>query len=95
MGYEFADPTREADKHALPNVDTFSEGPHAGDMAYHYPRKLGGRDINPCTICGRLMGPIQVDKPSWRHVTCLPDSDPFGPFDTYELALKDAQEQEA
>jgi hypothetical protein len=77
MPYEYTDPTQESDPHALPDVEVFNA------EAY-----LTRNDPN-----WSLSG---FTDPGFYWVSgspgCLWDSDPVGPFETYELALADARE---
>ncbi len=90
----YSDPTREADTRSLPDVELF-----------HNSQQDFIRS-DPCTVQGtRLADAMQdgfdrftaaADLAGWYWWSCLPgcmpDSDPFGPFDTEALALADAQD---
>ena len=81
MTYNYLDPERATEPHALPNVEVFYRtlAACAGD-----DRKLA------------LLGePPRWAGEGWYwwicSPGCLPDSDPTGPFSTEEAAVADAQ----
>lgn len=76
MPQHYADPSRESDPHALPNVETYhSDGVNeAGGSGDDAPADHAGWYWQAC------------------FPGCLPDSDPVGPFDTEAEALADARE---
>lgn len=90
MSQHYADPRREANPTALPNVEVFHHEHakrercmlNAGDKATRYGECIVNEDDD---CCGS----------GWYWQACfpgcLPDSDPIGPFDTEAAALADAQ----
>lgn len=79
----FSDTTREAEPYALPDVEVF----YLSQLEANYNlQNLDHADEYTLTEAG------------WYWWTCfpgcLPDSDPFGPFDTEAEALADAQDIE-
>lgn len=79
MSQHYSDPERESDPYALPDVEVF----YADEGELPSPESDPGRE---------MMG-------GWYWWSCfpgcLPDSDPFGPFDSEAEALADAQERNA
>lgn len=73
---EYSDPTRSADPYALPDLEIF-----------HCPNDY---DLEPQS------GEEEPYEPGWYYwycfPGCMPDSDPFGPFDSYNSALADARD---
>ena len=83
MSQHYSDPRREADPHALPDVETF-----------YVSRKEANLPTNdtPTDADG---DPLQSGWYYWFCLPgCLPDSDPIGPFDTEALALDDARDDD-
>ena len=71
----YSDPKRETDPHALPDVEVFYVDEN--DVLFvETPESVSGG-------VGWYWWPC--------FPGCLPDSDPIGPFDTEEAAIKDAQ----
>lgn len=82
----YSDPRRESDPHALPDLEVFMimnkpEGPRSN--AYHAGDFPLDDEGNP-----------PADGWYYWHCFpgCMPDSEPYGPFDSAELALADAKE---
>lgn len=78
MSYEYTDPKRANDDHALPDVEVFEEKGSWNVIDGVNTRGYGTLKEGFYYAFG-LPG-------------CLWDSDPIGPFETYELALEDARE---
>lgn len=75
----YSNPIRESDSHALPDVEIFYlDEDEAREM-------LTNSDEN------------DVGQAGWYYwfcfPGCLPDSDPYGPFETEEEALAEAQSE--
>ena len=91
MSQAYSDPSRASDKWSLPDVEIF----------YHQHAKRELCALN-AGHKAELYGECVVDAAGdccgtgWYYWTCLPgcmpDSDPFGPFDSEAEALADAQE---
>ena len=79
----FSDTTREAEPYALPDVEVF----YLSQLEANYNlQNLDHADEYTLTEAGRYW---------WTCFPgCLPDSDPFGPFETEAEALADAQDIE-
>ena len=84
MAYEYSDESRASDPHALPDVEVFKH--EEGDCG-----------IACCLCCKNEKGHIVNLLGGYYYAYglpgCLWDSDPVGPFDTYEEALAAAREQ--
>lgn len=90
----YSDSQRETEPYALPDIEVFWHehakrelcALNAGDKAELYGECITD-DEGDCLGSG------------WYWWTCfpgcLPDSEPFGPFETYEAALTDAQNRES
>lgn len=80
----YSDPDRENDEHALPDVEVF------------YISEAVDHDVvHPDSAFIDDDGDYTGDGWYWWYCfpSCLPDSDPIGPFDTEEEATKEAQEE--
>jgi hypothetical protein len=77
----YSDPTRESDRYALPDVEVFA----LSQLEANYNRaNLDHADDDTLTKAGWYW---------WACFPgCMPDSDPFGPFDTEEQAIANAQD---
>ena len=80
MSQAYSNPKRANEPHALPNVEIFYISPaQASNRCSQY-------DDGTSDDCS---------SPGWYWWSCfpgcLPDSDPFGPFETKALALADAR----
>jgi len=80
----YTDPEREKDPNALPDAE-----------AFHVPN-----DYNPQVFDEDSLGECEVSNTFppgfywWSCLPgCLPDSDPFGPFETEQEAVADARER--
>ena len=71
----YSDPKREAEKHALPNVEVF----FYTDYGHH------------------VENPEEALEPGYYYwhcfPGCLPDSEPWGPYETEQEAIESAQEE--
>jgi len=93
MSQHYSDPRRESDPYALPDVEVFYSPyilcPDCGD---HDVSGTGG----PCPECN---GPRRdlPDGEGWFFwycfPGCLPDSLPFGPYATENLAIEELRER--
>jgi hypothetical protein len=95
MSRGYSNPKRASDPHALPDVETFQS-------RYGYCKHCGSLNMpidgraratwRHCEDCTRV---ALINQQGWFWWTCspgcLPDSEPFGPFDTEADALADAQ----
>ena len=79
MSYEYTDPTREDDPHALPDVEVF----HSNMLNLTYD------DLE--VEGGWYQG--EGHYYAYGFPGCLWDSDPEGPFESYALALAAAREE--
>lgn len=88
----YSNPSRESDPHALPDVEIF-EAPFARVCDGCGYLDLDA-DAEECD-CDRFTDQAWSESGGWYWWTCspgcLPDSDPFGPFETEAEALADAQ----
>lgn len=94
MTQAYSNPAREAEPHALPDVEVFyvsqQDFIRAGPDSCHRERLDRERETTPNNFqaAGFLQG--------WYWWACfpgcLPDSDPYGPYDTEEQALEAAQQ---
>lgn len=103
MSYEYSDPKRESDPHALPDVEVFgpeawSECPSCGATILADTWYSGG-----CSTCGAADNDFHGQHSEPHCVTsgygyafgspgCGWDSDPVGPFESYDAALAAARE---
>lgn len=85
----YSDETRADDPYALPDCETFYV--HAG------PRRAYDRVyvMDLCDHCEQH-GCDECPEPGWYYrycfPGCMPESEPFGPFDTQEQAIKACRE---
>lgn len=77
MSQHYSDPTREADPHALPDVEVFYRTDAACRADIHWITDADG------DLAGWYWWPC--------FPGCLPDGDPIGPFPTEAEALADAR----
>jgi hypothetical protein len=105
MTQAYSDPKRESDPHSLPDLEIFeltAEEVAAmdEDLVHEYLRR---REFRLATMNGRdreKMLAAMIEEQGiqggwfWHACLpgCLPDSDPFGPFESYAAALADARE---
>ena len=101
----YSDPKRSADPYTLPDVEIWRTQVYKVECRcgeYEIPEPTSFEDVR-CPSCERVplsYGGISTEagtpKLGWFYWNCfpgcLPDSDPFGPFDTEAAALADAQE---
>ena len=89
MAQTYSDPTREDDPYALPNVEVF----YVDEFEAAENARLNGNGTNDFLDC------VVADKPGWYWWSCfpgcLPDGDPYGPFDTEQEAITDARDTES
>ena len=91
MSYEYTDPKRANEDYALPDVDVFDIDEYTQPNGH-----ILGAEMK-ITKRGLIF-----TEPEWwtgkgyyyayGFPGCLWDSDPIGPFETYEKALEDARE---
>ena len=81
MAQFYSDPSRETHKWSLPDCEVF------------YSREC---DQTPETVFWNE-DDDEATGPGWYYWTCfpgcMPDSDPWGPFDSEDAAIEDAREQ--
>jgi hypothetical protein len=100
MAYEYGDPSRESDPHALPDVEVFFGYEHQClECSFDYPLSPDYYGLiyvkGSCPICGGSGKVKDTHRKYWHaagFLGCLWDSDPIGPFETYAEALADARE---
>lgn len=97
MSQHYSDPRREADEHALPDVEVWQEDAvRCEDCDSVFPRP--NLDDYSCPSCDddQEHNTITEARNQWWwwfcFPGCVPDSEPNGPFETEAEALKDAQE---
>jgi len=77
----YSDPKRENDKYSLPDLEVWEHKHTIGAAC-------------PLVSMGIVAGD-ECGGPGWYYwyclPGCLPDSDPMGPFETAQAALKDAR----
>lgn len=108
MAYEYSDPTRETDAHALPDIEVFELTAHEvaamdEDTIYEFSKRSEFRlySMNSRDRERMLDAIVQENgiEGGWFWQACfpgcLPDGEPFGPFKTRKEALADAREQYA
>jgi hypothetical protein len=96
MTQAYSDPTRESDLHSLPDVEVFHQSQQdfirseAGSV--QRIRLDNERETTPNNF------QASASLAGWYWWSCfpgcLPDSDPYGPYDTEEQALEAAQNTE-
>ena len=98
MAYDYTDPKRRNNPYALPDVETFQAN-------YRYCTKCGSLvffdhriddDGKLVADCGDCSTTNELTETGWFYwfgfPGCLPDSEPFGPFDSRRAALDEARE---
>ena len=89
MAQTYSDPTREDDLYALPNVEVF----YVDEFEAAENARLNGNGTND------PIDYVVAETPGWYWWSCfpgcLPDSDPYGPFDTEQEAINDARDTES
>ena len=98
MPYEYSDKSRESEEHALPDVEVFyrtaaailAEGKDTVwfEMLENHIKNNGNDGWGHISACEEFEGWFYA----FGFPGCLWDSDPIGPFDTYEQALEAARE---
>lgn len=74
----YSDPSRESDPYSLPDIEVFYNDETDSDC-------VGNGDLED--------GPLPTGWYWWSCFPgCLPDSEPFGPFETEDEALADARD---
>lgn len=90
MSRYYSDPSREHDTYALPDVEVF----YADRGSLHGDPEQGSP--NYVRADGEESDREEPNEAGWYYwfclPGCLPDSDPFGPFDSEEDALAAARE---
>jgi hypothetical protein len=91
MSQEYSNPKRASDPHSLPDIEVFHHE--------HAKRELCALNAgHKSELYGECITDDEGDclGTGWYWQSCLPgclpDSEPMGPFDTYEQALADARE---
>jgi hypothetical protein len=94
----YSDADREDDPMALPDLEVFRASvidcPTCAER-YQYEPAGGVTVPDKCSACGESMKdePIQSGWFYWYCFPgCLPDSEPYGPFESKEDALAEARE---
>lgn len=101
MSQAYSDPKRADDPHALPDVEVWCDlvsvvSCRCGD--YELPTEHAHADsVTYCPSCERPAESVEDTKrEAWWYWYCLPgcmpDSSVFGPFETEDEALAEAQE---
>jgi hypothetical protein len=74
----YSDPSRESEPHALPDVEVFYA--RQGELEFYNDADAESESASPAGWY-------------WWHCFpgCLPDSDPYGPFETQADAVADSQ----
>ena len=103
MAQHYSDPKREADEHALPDVEVWQDTiwcvtcPRCGDFDVNESAATVEAETT-CPSCERSEGVTraETDRVAWWWWSCqpgcLPDSDACGPFPTEAEALANARE---
>ena len=97
MAYEYSNTKLASNTWLLPNIEVFSTPIYI--VACDHCRRDDENHVPACIECGDD-AKIRAEKTErvgfwwWTCLPgCLPDSDAFGPFATYDAALADAREQ--
>jgi predicted RNA-binding Zn-ribbon protein involved in translation (DUF1610 family) len=91
----YSDVSREDDTYALPNIEVWQADVMTCD---HCDVTFPDTAENPllCPECGKRTRAACTARNAWFWHSCfpgcLPDSEPFGPFETAAEALADARE---
>lgn len=104
MSQEYSDPKRSSNPYSLPDVEVFQlTATEAAALDEELMHEYGKRhEFRLWSMSSKtreaMLGAIVEEegiKGGWFWWTCLPgclpDSDPFGPFESHEEALRDAQ----
>ncbi|MGI9297811.1 MAG: hypothetical protein ACR2QC_07925 [Gammaproteobacteria bacterium] len=104
---DYSDPERENDPTALPDIETFQLTAHEvaesvmyEEEQYEFLKRHEFRLATMNSATREAMLDAMIEELSinggwfWHSCFpgCLPDSDPFGPFETEQEALEDAQD---
>jgi hypothetical protein len=89
----YSDPTRVTDAYALPDVEVFENQYQLCECGHVNFMTFGKHD--ECPECNGTDEFTEGTGWFWQSCFpgCLPDSDPFGPFDTEAEAIADAQSE--
>lgn len=100
MAFHYFTPELAADPTKLPNIETFQAAfaycNECHSLSYEIAAPTAGYS-KPCEDRECQMDEVRVklDRFGWFYWICqpgcLPDSEPFGPFESEEAALKDAR----
>lgn len=100
MGQAYSDPKRASMPHALPDVEVWCDrvsvvSCRCGDYDVPLDSAHATGEVY-CPSCERPAESVEdTDREAWWWWSCfpgcMPDSDPFGPFETEQEALEDAQ----
>lgn len=92
MSQHYSNPARESSPYSLPDVEIFK-------ASFAYCEECSSLVFSsetmhePCEECGK---PTELNNQGWFwqpcYPGCLPDSEPFGPFETEAEALADARD---
>ena len=104
MGYIYSNQQRETEEHALPNVEVFQARPiviecsQCGNTTAPWDGQYDKHSLE-CPICGVEASAGRFARAStgnwwwWACFPgCMPDGEPFGPFETEAEAIANAQE---
>ena len=105
MAQVYSDPKRESDPHALPDVEVFQltatevasmDEDLIGEYIKSHPlASFNSRDRE--AMLGAIVEEEGINSGWYWHTCfpgCLPESDPYGPFETAAEAKADAQNRE-
>jgi hypothetical protein len=108
MGQEYSNPDSESDKWSLPDIEVFELTAREvaamdEDLVHEYMKmgrfKLAAMNSKIRETMFDCMIDMECIKGGWFYWYCLPgcmpDSSPFGPYDSLAEALKAAQEDAA
>lgn len=100
MGQAYSDPKRASMPHALPDVEVWCDrvsvvSCRCGDYEVPFDSTHATGEVY-CPSCERPAESVEdTDREAWWWWSCfpgcMPDSDAFGPFETEQEALEDAQ----
>jgi hypothetical protein len=107
MSQEYSNPKRSNDKYSLPDVEIFQLTAREvaemdEDLVYEYVKRsefrlasMNSRDRD--AMLDAIVEEEGIKGGYFWHTClpgCLPDSQPFGPFATYQEALQDARDSD-
>ena len=98
----YSDPSRESDPYALPDLEVWEERTYRSDCCGTDIPAGFALEEQICPTCDKDCAYSEIE-PAREGISpgfwywycfpgCIPDSDPFGPFDTESAALADARE---